>query len=251
MTAPIIPGAEPWSADGGPNGALVLHGFTGNPNSMRGIAEALAAAGFAVELPLLPGHGTSVQDMIPTGWSDWLGAAEDALGKLSARVPGKVIVVGLSMGGALTCWLATDHPELAGIVAINAVVTEPAGFREAVEGLLANGDELMDGIGSDIADPDSTESAYAETPLRPLMTMLDAAAAFQGRLSSITCPVLIVTSRQDHVVDPSNSDVLAESVKGPVERMVLDRSYHVATLDYDKADIEAKVVEFAQRVTSC
>ena len=64
MTAPIIPGAEPWSADGGPNGALVLHGFTGNPNSMRGIAEALAAAGFAVELPLLPGHGTSVQDMI-------------------------------------------------------------------------------------------------------------------------------------------------------------------------------------------
>jgi carboxylesterase len=82
------------------------------------------------------------------------------------------------------------------------------------------------------------------------MTMLDAAAAFQGRLSSITCPVLIVTSTQDHVVDPSNSDVLAESVKGPVERMVLDRSYHVATLDYDKADIEAKVVEFAQRVTS-
>ena len=31
MTAPIIPGAEPFSADGGPQGALVLHGFTGNP----------------------------------------------------------------------------------------------------------------------------------------------------------------------------------------------------------------------------
>ena len=154
------------------------------------------------------------------------------------------------MGGALTCWLATDHQELAGIVAINAVVTEPEGMREMIEGMIANGDELMGGIGSDIADPDSTESAYAETPLRPLVTMMEAAAAFKGRLGRITCPVLIVTSRQDHVVEPSNSDVLAESVAGPVERMWLDRSYHVATLDYDKADIEAKVVEFAERVTA-
>jgi carboxylesterase len=250
MTAPIIPGAEPWSSDGGPNGALVLHGFTGNPNSMRGVAEALAAADFAVELPLLPGHGTAVEDMISTGWPDWLGAAEEALGKLSARVPGKVIVVGLSMGGALTCWLATEHQELAGIAAINAVVTEPAGMREAVLGMIANGDELMGGIGSDIADPDSVESAYAETPLRPLVTMMEAAAAFKGRLGRISCPVLIITSRQDHVVEPSNSDVLAEAVAGPVERVWLDRSYHVATLDYDKAEVEEKVVDFAQRVTA-
>src|SRR3954451_25431214 len=205
MTAPIIPGAEPWSADGGPNGALVLHGFTGNPNSMRGVAEALAEAGFAVELPLMPGHGTSVQDMIPTGWADWLGAAEYALGKLSARVPGKVIVVGLSMGGALTCSLATDHPELAGIVAINAVVTEPEGMGDGVRAMLDSGMELMDGIGSDIADPDAHELAYPETPLRPLLTLMDAAAEFQGRLERIACPVLIVTSRQDHVVPPENS----------------------------------------------
>ena len=70
MTDPILPGAEPWSAPGGPNGALVLHGFTGSPRSMRGLAEALAGAGFGVELPLLPGHGTSVDDMLTTSWDD-------------------------------------------------------------------------------------------------------------------------------------------------------------------------------------
>jgi len=250
MPSPIIPGAEPESIDGGPNGALVLHGFTGNPNSMKGVAHALAAAGFAVELPLLPGHGTSVADMLDTGWSDWLGAAEDALGKLQARVPGKVVVVGLSMGGALTCWLGSDHPELAGIVPINAVVTEPEGMSEGVKAMLDTGMEVMDGIGSDIADPDVKELAYPETPLRPLLTLMDAAADFQSRLGKITCPVLIITSRQDHVVPPENSDVLAESVSGPVERMWLDRSYHVATQDFDKADIEAAVVSFAERVTS-
>ena len=76
MTAPILPGAEPWSAEGGRDGVLVLHGFTGNPQSMRGLAESLAAAGFAVELPLLPGHGTSVDDMLPTRWDDWSSTAE-------------------------------------------------------------------------------------------------------------------------------------------------------------------------------
>src|SRR3954464_13581396 len=114
MTAPIIPGAEPWSADGGPNGALVLHGFTGNPNSMRGVAHALAAAGFAVELPLLPGHGTTVEDVDNTSWRDWSAAAEAALERLEAGSACKVVVTGLSMGGSFTGWLGTLHPDRTG-----------------------------------------------------------------------------------------------------------------------------------------
>jgi len=250
VTAPIIPGAEPESIDGGPNGALVLHGFTGNCNSMRGIAHALAAAGFAVELPLLPGHGTTVEDMNTTSWRDWSAAAEEALEKLQARVPGKVVVVGLSMGGSLTGYLGTRHPELAGLAFINAAVTLPEGMREGVQAMLDTGVEYMDGIGSDIADPDSTESAYAQTPLKPLLSLLDAETETLPSLGNITCPSLIITSTNDHVVPPDNSDVLASKVSGPVERITLERSFHVATLDYDKDDIEKAVVAFAERVTS-
>jgi carboxylesterase len=250
LTAPIIPGAEPESIDGGPHGALVLHGFTGNCNSMRGIAHALAGAGFAVELPLLPGHGTTVEDMNTTMWRDWSAAAEEALEKLGARVPGKVVVVGLSMGGSLTGWLGTRHPELAGLGFVNPAVSLPDGMREGVAALIDTGTEYMDGIGSDIADPDMTESAYPQTPLKPLLSLLDAEEDTLPNLGKITCPSLIITSKQDHVVPPENSDVLADKVGGPVERIFLERSYHVATLDYDRADIEAAIVEFATRVTS-
>jgi len=248
MTAPILPGAEPFSAAGGPHGALVLHGFTGNPGSMRGIAEALAAAGFTVELPLLPGHGTSIEDMIPTGWNDWLGAAEAAYAGLAGRCE-TVAVVGLSMGGALTVSLAADHPEIVGIVCINAVVSAPEGMKDAVAGLVAEGMETMDGIGSDIADPDQVESAYAQTPLAPLLTMFEAADSFAGRLGEITCPVLVMTSPQDHVVPPENSTIIAEGVSGPVERVTLERSYHVATLDYDKDIVIDATVEFVRKVS--
>ncbi len=248
MTAPLLPGAEPFSAAGGPHGALVLHGFTGNPASMRGIATALAAAGFTVELPLLPGHGTVVEDMIPTGWDDWSACAEEVYADLAARCD-TVVVVGLSMGGALTVWLATEHPEIAGIVCINAVVSTPDGMREAVEAMLASGQELMDGIGSDIADPDSVESAYPQTPLRPLLSLFDASGAFADRLSTIACPVLVMTSPQDHVVDPANSELIASAVAGPVERVTLERSFHVATLDHDRELVEERTVAFARRVS--
>jgi len=245
----LIPGAEPWSAEGGPAGALVLHGFTGNPNSMRGVAEGLAGAGFTVELPRLPGHGTTVEDMMTTGFSDWLGAAEAAYHDLAARCE-RVVVVGLSMGGGLTAWLASEHPEIIGIVCINAVATTPEGMREATAGMLQQGMDRMDGIGSDIADPDSHESAYAETPLAPLLSLLDAAPELTERLGRISCPTLIITSMQDHVVDPADSDVLANAVTGPVERVRLERSYHVATLDYDKELVIDATVDFARKVTA-
>ena len=113
-----MPGAEPFSAPGGPHGALVVHGFTGTPQSMRGLAEAFAAAGYAVELPLLPGHGTSVDDMATTTFADWSEAVARAYEELAARCD-LVVVAGLSMGATLATWLAVRHPEIAGLVVIN------------------------------------------------------------------------------------------------------------------------------------
>jgi carboxylesterase len=247
----LMPGAEPFSADGGPDGVLVLHGFTGNPHSMRGLAEAFAAAGFSVELPRLPGHGTSIDDMLTTDWSDWSAAAEDAYWSLTARCPGRIVVAGLSMGGTLTAWLGTRHAEIAGLVLINAAIDPPAPeFRRMLQDMLDQGHAVMPGIGSDIADPDSTESSYDGTPIAPLLTLIAADDEILPRLGDISCPVLIMTSPQDHVVPPISSDILAMKVSGPVERVTLERSYHVATLDYDKDLIKERAVDFARKVTS-
>src|SRR5688572_27453731 len=107
-----------------PPGALVVHGFTSNPSSVQGVADALAAAGFVVELPCLPGHGTTIEDMVETDWDDWSAEAEASYGRLAAR-SSRIVLVGLSMGGTLVSWLASRHPEVAGVVAINPAV-EPA-----------------------------------------------------------------------------------------------------------------------------
>ncbi len=248
MTGPVLAGAEPFSAPGGPNGVLVVHGFTGSPQSMRPLAEALAAAGHAVELPLLPGHGTSVADMGATGWQDWSGAAEAAYLELARRCE-RVVVAGLSMGGTLACWLAVNHPEIAGVVAVNPMVEPVAeSFLDVIRGVMEAGETTAAGIGSDVADPDVTELAYDAIPLAPLLGLQAAVIELAGRLADIRCPLLLLSSRQDHVVPPSNADFLARSVSGPVERVSLERSYHVATIDYDRDEIARRATEFAAKV---
>ncbi len=252
MTNPIIAGAEPWSHTGsGQSGAVVLHGFTGNPASMRGVATALADAGFHIELPLLPGHGTSVDDMLPTRWADWIGEAEAAYQRLSQRAT-YIVVVGLSMGGALALRLGADHAEIAGLVCINPVAQpQQPEILEMLRGMVAGGTPVIPGIGSDIADPDSHENAYEGTPLEPLMSLLlDGAEPNSREYAGMHMPLLLMNSPQDHVVDPGQAEYLVDRYGGPVERITLERSYHVATQDYDKELIFASTVEFATRVIS-
>jgi carboxylesterase len=248
-THPVLPGAEPFSAPGGDQGVLVIHGFTGSPQSLRPLAEALAAAGFSVELPLLPGHGTDVSDLIDRRWGDWSGAVESAYAELSGRCR-SVALAGLSMGGTLACWLAARHPEIGGLVLINPMIEPPAeSFVETLESFLAVG-PTMSAIGSDIALEGSSELSYPETPLAPLRSLLDAVKALAPELAEIRCPVLLFTSPQDHVVPPTSSDFLAARVSGPVERVTCERSYHVATLDHDGPDIATRTIEFCRKVTA-
>src|SRR5580704_2503335 len=170
VPSPILAGAEPASLAGGPDGVIVIHGFTGNPFSMRPLARAIAAAGYTVELPLLPGHGRSVEDMMPTGWSDWSGEVEGVYRDLAARCE-RVAVAGLSMGGTLAVWLAAHHPDIAALVTVNAAV-EPGGgaLVDMARTLLDEGTVVLPGIGSDIARPDAVELSYDGVPVAALMS---------------------------------------------------------------------------------
>ncbi len=243
MTVAVLPGCEPYVAPGGPRGVLVLHGFTGNPSSLRPLAEHLAAAGHAVSLPRLPGHGTSVEDMMSTSWEDWAGAALAAYDDLASRCD-DVAVVGLSMGGGLTALVAEERSPVA-CVFINPLVKPPADeLRQGLADLLAAGLTTLEAIGSDIKREGSREFSYDATPLECARSLFDGIEGVYQRLDAVRAPSLLLTSREDHVVTPDNGDAVVERVSGPVDRVWLEDSYHVATLDNDQALVERLTREF-------
>ena len=223
-------------------GALVLHGLTGSTRSVAGLRAALEEAGFDVEAPMLPGHGTTPEDLAACGWSDWKAAAEDAYGRLAAPA----VAVGLSVGGALAAGVAASHPEVRGLAVVNPLVDPPApAFLDTLQAFLDAGELFLPGVGGDINDPGAKEVAYDRMPVAALLSLGRGLHELRPRLAEIRCPVLILTARHDHVVPVESSDVLAEAVSGPVERVWLENSAHVATLDLDRAELERRVVAFA------
>ena len=196
--------------------------------------------------PPTPGHGTTVDDLIDKRWYDWTDAIDAAYTDLAARCD-TVVVTGLSMGGALSLWLAARHPEIAGLALVNPVTQSQPDLVPVIRQMLEAGESVFPGIGSDIAKEGVTESAYAETPLAAVLSLLDAADDLEKGYGDCHQPLLLLGSPQDHVVPPSNGDFLAATWGGPVERVTLERSFHVATIDHDAELIQAEVVRFARQ----
>lgn len=232
----MAPSAAAWSSPNGDTGVLVLHGFTGNPTAMRPLAERLAADGYRVELPRLPGHGTSWRDLATTDWSDWAGETAAAFDRLGRRPRA---VVGLSMGGAMALHLAQQRPaEVEALVLINPWMTLRHPLRPAMR-VLKHVIPSFPGVGNDIARPDADELPYPRVPIRALSSVLEAQDAIRDRLDEVRAPTLVLTSRVDHTVDPDDSTLILRGLRNARTQQVrLEHSFHVATLDYD-ADLIA------------
>jgi len=246
--ASVRPDAQPFHAVGGPVGVLLCHGFTGSPQSMRPWAEFLAAQGYTVSLPRLPGHGTRWQELNRTQWQDWYACVDAELTTLreSCRT---VFVMGLSMGGTLALRLAEQRgDDVAALVLVNpAVCTDDKAITYLLPALY-RWVPSFPGIANDIARPGVSEDGYTRSPLRAAYSMTRMWIEVGQNLNKITCPLLLFRSDVDHVVDPTSARlILAEVRSGDLTERRLTRSYHVATLDYDAEDIFAGSVAFIQR----
>jgi carboxylesterase len=247
----ILPGAEPFAADGGEVGVVLSHGFTGSPQSLRPWAEHLAAAGLTVRLPRLPGHGTRWQDLNDTRWPDWYGEVERAFDELRDRCR-QVFAMGLSMGGTLALRLAEQRPaEVAGLVLVNrSLGSERKDVKYALP-LLHRVVPSLAGIGSDIRKPGVTELAYGRTPRRAMHSVSRLWPLVVADLGRLTAPVLLFRSRVDHVVEPLSGRLLRDGAHTTeVTEVILEESYHVATLDHDAPAIFAGSLEFVRAHTS-
>jgi carboxylesterase len=233
--------------DGKRIGCLLVHGLTSTPQSMRGFGQYLAEHGIDVEAVLLPGHGTTAEDLETTTWMDWYEAVEAGLRRLRPRCD-RLFVCGQSMGGALALRAAAREP-------VDGVLTL-AGFvflrdwRVRLVPLLKHVVRWRKCIGNDIADPEARdEVCYERMSMRTVEQLILLGQAAKQDLPNVLVPALVVQSRIDHVVPPENADFIYDHI-GSRERELLrlEHSYHVVSMDYDRDLVADRAVRFMRRI---
>ncbi|MCT2593332.1 alpha/beta fold hydrolase [Streptomyces sp. N2-109] len=247
---PLMPGAEPMRHEGSDIGVLLCHGFTGSPQSLRPWARYLADQGLTVSLPLLPGHGSRWEDLQVTGWQDWYATVDRELRLLSESCA-RVFVCGLSMGGALALRLAARHgAAVSGIVVVNPASTFPRAAGYALP-VLRHLVPTSSGLTDDIAKEGSHELGYDRVPLHAAHSLRSFFRVVRGELPQVTQPLMVLRSRSDHVVPATDSALILSRVSSTeVTETVLERSYHVATLDFDAERIFEDSHMFISRIAA-
>ncbi len=217
---------------------------------MKELAASLRTQGYHLQLPILPGHAATPEALRQVSSRDWLQTAETALQHLQNETK-KQIVIGLSLGGALALHLAANFV-FSGVVALAPALWVPK-WKEYGAYLVGpilrtrrkwGGPDVNDDSGRALLD------SYLEYPYSALYEVFNLQRVVREELAQIEMPVLLIHSRQDHVVPLANLQYVAERVNSTqVEKMIVTESYHVLTVDRDREQIFQRIHEFIRKCT--
>jgi carboxylesterase len=242
----------PFYFEGGRVGVLVVHGFTGAPTEMRGLGEYLAERGYTVSGPLLPGHGTEIEDLAGRKWPEWAAAVEAAFSELAERCD-HVFVAGMSLGSLLTANLAAERP-VAGIVLISPAIflANPLARLTWITNLVPF-TVRQDGAGTDLVDPEADKRAwcYEAIPGRAAHQVALLSKRVIQLLPRITAPALVVMSSRDSQLKYESGPYVIEKIASTDKKLIpLHNSGHNILVDAEREFVWEATAEFIARVAA-
>ena len=248
----IIPTAEPFFFPAGKTACLLVHGFTATPKEMRWMGEYLHGEGFTVLGVRLAGHATHPDDLNRMHWEDWLASVEDGWHLLRSAGYGPIVVMGLSLGGALSLLFGARYP-VAGVVAIAAPHHLPPHPMFALLRPLSLVKRHFVKKGPpDLRDPVALRErvAYPVNPVRAVAEVRDLLAVLRQELPRVQVPVLLAHSRNDTYVPPENTEAIYAALGTEDKEIVwVTNSGHIVTRDAEREMVFRAAAAFARRVT--
>lgn len=215
-------------------GVLLLHGLFGTPNELHVLGGELAAAGYRVRIPLLPGRGDRWEELHRLSWEDVRGAALEELDVL-AREHEHVVVGGLSAGATLALDVALARPPAALLLYAPALV-----LRHRIAALAP----LLWRVIGEYPFVVEGPVRHERVPLRAIAELVRGIRHVRSRLAGITAPALVVHARGDPLVDVSSAERIAREIGGPVQLAVIDAPTHALTFGPERERVARLTLAF-------
>jgi carboxylesterase len=252
----IIETAEPFFFPGDPTkpACLLIHGFTGVPKEMRLLGEYLNGQGYTCLGIRLTGHATTPEDMIRSRYTDWMASVEDGY-HLLRGVSRDIILIGLSMGGALSLLMSTKL-KVMGAVAMSTPFglprDYPAWFLRVASTVMKFNPKGKDTPGSSWFDKDAyrEQISYPQNPVRSVAELRELLIEMRSALPNVNVPVLLIHSKDDTYVLPENMEKVYAALVNVSDRnkLYVTGSSHVVTRDAARHQVFESVLTFIQRV---
>jgi carboxylesterase len=228
---------------------LCVHGLTGTPYEMRPVAEALVERGFRVRGPLLPGHGSTEEELAETSSRDWIEAVHAEYDQLRAA-HAQVFVAGLSLGGLLSLELASQK-KVDGLL----VVGTPLALKKPIPQLVGFVKHFVKMLGksegSDIQDPAARtrHPGYKRMPLNSVHELVHLQKKVRRSLKLIEAPALIAHGRLDRTASPADAMRIYRGLASKEKEVLyFEASGHVVSVDWDGPELARKATDFFERL---
>jgi carboxylesterase len=232
---------EPFSFERGPTACLVLHGFSGSPAEIRPLGEFLAAREITVRAPLLPGHGTSPEELRTTRWPDWVRAAEHEFTVLKEQYR-RVHVVGFSMGALISLFLAAHND----VVTVSSLAC-PAKLADWRRLFLPLAQYVMPYYPASVSNPEIAEqlNSYDRFPVTAIHSLTQLMRRVRKDLPRVTAPLLAMQGESDKWIVPESADYITSQVSSQeLRKVMLPGRNHLITLERGREEVFQAVHEW-------
>ncbi|MFT4561374.1 MAG: esterase/lipase [Gammaproteobacteria bacterium] len=243
---------EPENGSG--QGVLLIHGFLASPAEVRAMGDRLTGSGYTVLGVRLKGHGTSPWDLRERSWQDWYASVDRGFDTLRG-ICANVSVLGFSTGGALALLLAARRPtEILSVLSVCA----PIKFRNKnlrFVPLMYGANKVVRWLskyeGVIPFRPNESEHPhinYRNIPIRGLYELTRMVAQLKNELEQVSCPVCIVQSTEDTVVDPVSATIAFKLVNTEEKEIHMIESARHGILNENIGGTHELLIDFLRRI---
>jgi len=230
---------------------VLVHGFTATTIEVRPLGEFLTSNGFNVLAPLLPGHNTHPDDLNKRKWKEWTNKVESVT-KIALEKYRNVFVGGESMGGLLSCYIASNHPEVSGLLlyspAIRVKNLELMYFLKYFKSYIGKPSLYIDD--KDIHDV-LPWKGYKVNPTKAAVQLLKLQKEVESRLPSIHQPTIIFQGKLDKTIDQKGASTVYSKINSKIKKLIwLDESNHCVLLDKEYSFVFSESLKFIKFVLS-